>query len=157
VADAYRDAVALLARRPLTRHEVVTRLLAKGHDDDAIEAAVLRLAAEGVVDDAALARHWIASQAAPRGRGRDRAVATLAARGVDEAVAASAWSAAVAEDDLDPAELLSRAIRRRLGAPAAELPRPRLARVYNALLSEGFASDAIESALAPYGFQRDDP
>lgn len=157
MSDAYRDAVALLARRPLTRREVVARLLAKHHEAGAVEDAVERLAVAKAIDDAALARHWIATQAASRGRGRERVVATLVARGVDEAVAESAWSDAVADDTLDEAGVLARAVRRRLGAPGRAVPMPRLARVYNALLSEGFAGDELAAALAPYGFQRDDP
>ena len=71
-------------------------------------------------------------------------MASLVARGVDEAVAEAAWSAAVADDTLDEAEVLARAVRRRLGAAPRAVPMPKLARVYNALLSEGFASDELD-------------
>jgi regulatory protein len=157
MSDAYQDGVRLLSRRPLTRREVATRLLARGHGPGDVEAAVNRLAAEKAIDDDALARHWIGSQATARGRGRDRALAELAARGVDEAVAASAWSDAVADGAIDENDLVARAVRRRLGPPGGALKEARLARVYNALLSEGFDGVELERALAPYGFQRTDP
>ena len=157
MSDAYQDGVRLLSRRSLTRREVVLRLKERGHGDDEVEEAVARLAALSAIDDRALALHWIASQAAGRGRGRDRALAELAARGVDESVAASAWFQAVEDGAIDDDALVSRAVRRRLGAPPGRSDRGRLARVYNALLHEGFGQAQVEAALAPYGFERTDP
>ena len=157
MSDAYQDGVRLLSRRALTRREVVLRLQQRGHSEDDVEDAVLRLVGLSAIDDRALALHWIASQAAARGRGRSRALAELSARGVDEAVAASAWSEAVADEAIDDDALVSRAVRRRLGAPPGRANRGRLARVYNALLQEGFGQAQVEAALAPYGFERTDP
>jgi len=157
MTDAYQDGVRLLSRRSLTRREVVSRLKGRGHGDDEVEKAVSRLAAQSAIDDRALALHWIASQAAGRGRGKDRALAELVARGVDESVAASAWSEAVEDGAIDDDALVSRAVRRRLGAPPGRADMGRLARVYNALLHEGFQDAQLEAALAPYGFKRNDP
>jgi len=154
--DAYQDGVRLLARRSLSRREVALRLRARGHDDDVVEAAIERLVAASAIDDCALARHWIESQAARRGRGRARAVAELRARGVDEAVAVTAWSEAMEDGAIDGDAVLLRAVRRRLGATPRPAPRERLARVYNALLHEGFEDKEVEAALAPYGFERTD-
>ncbi len=156
MSDAYQDGVRLLGRRPLTRHEIVLRLKERGHDDLDVEAAVSRLAAQSAIDDRALARHWIASQAGPRGRGKQRALAELVARGVPAEVASSAWSLAVEEGEIDEGAILSRAVRRRLGAPPARAGMGRLARVYNALLHEGFGREQVEAALLPYGFERTD-
>ena len=157
MSDAYHDGVRLLSRRSLTRREVVLRLKERGHGDDEIEEAVSRLAGVSAIDDRALALHWISSQAAGRGRGRDRALAELAARGVEEAVAAAAWSQAVEDGAIDDDALVSRAVRRRLGAPPGRADRGRLVRVYNALLHEGFGQAQVEAALARYGFKRNDP
>jgi SOS response regulatory protein OraA/RecX len=157
VSDAYQDGVRLLARRALTRREVVSRLRERGHDDAEVEAAVTRLVAQAAIDDASLARQWVASHAAARGRGRERALAELQARGIDEAVASSAWSSAVDDGTIDADVVVRRAVRRRLGPPPGRAGRARLARVYNALLHEGFEPQPIEAALAPYGFERIDP
>jgi len=157
MSDAYQDGVRLLARRSLTRREVESRLRERGHGNDDVDDAVHRLVAIAAIDDLALARHWIESQAERRGRGRDRVVAELTARGVDEAVAAEAWSQAVDDGAIDGDAQLARAVRRRLGAVPAATGRARLARVYNALLYEGFGQAEVEAALAPYGFERTDP
>jgi regulatory protein len=157
MSDAYQDGVRMLSRRPLTRREVAVRLSQRGHGDDDVDEALSRLAAQSAIDDRALALHWIASQAAARGRGRERALAELAARGVDPAVAASAWSEAVEDGAIDDDALVARAVRRRLGAPPGRADEGRLARVYNALLHEGFGQAQVAAALAPYGFKRNDP
>jgi regulatory protein len=157
MSDAYQDGVRLLSRRSLTRREIVLRLKERGHGDEAVEAAVNRLAAASAIDDRALARHWIGSQAAARGRGRARAVAELVARGVPEAVASSAWAEAVDDGAIDEGATLARAVRRRLGPPPGRNDKGRLARVYNALLHEGFGHEQVEAALVPYGFERTDP
>jgi len=154
MSDAYRDGLRLLSRRALTRREVVSRLRARGHGEPDVDAAVSRLEAVSAIDDRALARHWIGSQAAARGRGRARAVAELEARGVESAVASSAWSEAVEDGAIDEDAALLHAVRRRLGAPSGGAGRGRLARVYNALLHEGFGQEQVEAALLPYGFER---
>jgi regulatory protein len=154
--DAYEDGVRLLSRRSLSRREVADRLRARGHGAEDVEDAVSRLVAASAIDDRALARHWIGSQAAARGRGRARALAELAARGVPESVASSAWDEAVEDGAIDEDASLARTVRRRLGAPPGRSDGRRLARVYNALLDEGFGREQVESALGPYGFERTD-
>jgi regulatory protein len=154
MADAHADAVRLLARRPLGRRELLERLVARGHAPSDADEAVVRLEAAGVVDDLALARHWIATHARSRGRGRDRTIAELRARGVDPETAARAWAEALADGEIDEIEGVRRAVRRRLGEPPGDPGSARLARVYNALLSEGFEPDDVASALVPYGFGR---
>jgi SOS response regulatory protein OraA/RecX len=157
MSDAYEDGVRLLSRRSLTRREIVERLSARGHGAEEIEAAVRRLTADSAIDDRTLARHWIGSQAVARGRGRARALAELASRGVPEAVASAAWAEAVEDGAIDEGAALARAVRRRLGLPPGRNGSGRLARVYNALLDEGFGREQVEAALVPYGFERTDP
>ena len=155
-SGALAAAERLLGRRALTRHELTERLGARGHGEADIAAALGRLEAAGIVDDARLARDWIARSAAAAGRGRERILATLAARGIDPALAAAAWARATEDGEIDEGARVARAVRRRLGAPGPITARGRLARVYNALLSEGFDPEAVASALAPYGFERAD-
>jgi SOS response regulatory protein OraA/RecX len=156
MSDPVQDGLRLLARRSLSRHEVVERLRRLGHADEAVEAAVSRLTSVSAIDDRALAINWIGSRAAARGRGKVRCLAELAARGVDHELAAAAWSQALGDGAIDEDDLLAVAVRRRLGAPPGRADRGRLARVYNALLAEGFGQEQLEAALTPYGFERTD-
>jgi regulatory protein len=155
MSDAYGDGVRLLARRALTRHEVIARLRARGHGAADIDTAVARLVSQSAIDDPAIARRWIETAAA-RGRGRERAIAELQARGIDEAIAQAAWSAATHDGAIDDASVLRRALRRRLGEPPGRAGSARLVRVYNALLHEGFEPHELDAAMAPYGFERTD-
>jgi regulatory protein len=152
--SAYDDAVKLLARRAYSRRAIEERLAAKGHERASVEEAISRLASSGALDDEEYARRFIAERG--RARGSERLLAELEARGVDPAVAASALAEARDEGERDDDDALGAAVRRRLGAPAGNADRGRLARVYNALLSEGFEPGRIASALVPYGFRRDD-
>ena len=155
MSDAFTAALALLARRAMTRREVEARLRARGHAEPDLKDAVARLAERGLLDDARLARDWIETHAALRGR--ERILGGLEARGLERCVAESAWDDAVAEGAVDAASAVARAARRRLGPPRAPVAKARLARVYNALLHEGFEPEAVETALEPYGFERTEP
>ena len=152
---AYDDAVRMLARRLLTRRELTAKLEAKGHEPAAIDEALARIGATYKIDDETVAADRVRARGVSRGRAR--VVGELASRGVDETAAASAWEEAVASGAVDPVASLARAVRRRLGPPPGGATRTRLARVYNALLAEGFDESAVEAALAPYGLERDDP
>jgi len=151
VDPAYDDAVKLLARRDMSRRALTERLAAKGHGTGAIDEALLRLTRGGALDDAAYARRFIVSRGAARGR--DRILAELASRGVAGEVAARAWADAAEGGARDDAAALAQAVRRRLGAPPGKADRARVARVYNALLSEGFEPASVASALVPYGLR----
>jgi SOS response regulatory protein OraA/RecX len=155
VASAFDDAVRLHSRRPLTRQELCAKLRARGHAEEAIADALARLADAYGADDASVALAFVTARG--RERGRDRVVGELVARGVPEEAASAAWSQARDEGAIDPEESLARAVRRRLGAPPGRARRARLARVYNALLSEGWGREPVEAALAPYGLERIDP
>ena len=152
---AFDDAVRLLARRLLTRRELSAKLEAKGYDAAAIVDALAQVALTYRIDDAAVASDRVRARGSSRGKAR--VVGELAARGVDETAAEAAWNDAVVSGAVDPAASLARAVVKRLGPPPGRASRARLARVYNALLSEGFPSSAVEAALAPYGLERDDP
>jgi regulatory protein len=154
VASAFDDAVRMMSRRPLTRHELSERLRTRGHDAEAIASALTHLETAYGVDDLKLARDWIASRG--RHRGRERVIAELAARGIPEDVSDAAWHDALAGGAIDEGDSLTAAVRRRLGAPPGNASRARLARVYNALLSEGFTRQSVEAALLPYGLERID-
>ena len=58
MGDAYR----LLGHRARSREELRRRLLAKEHDEHAVDEALERLAADGFLDDAAFARSYVADK-----------------------------------------------------------------------------------------------
>ncbi|HJQ98842.1 MAG TPA: regulatory protein RecX [Candidatus Polarisedimenticolaceae bacterium] len=152
--SAYDDAVKLLARRAYSRRAIVERLAAKGYAQDDVEDALGRLSSSGAIDDREYARRFVTERG--KARGRKRLLAELEAAGIEPGVASRALAEAAAEGERDDEGALLSAVRRKLGAPPGRADRGRLARVYNALLSEGFEPGRIASALVPYGFRGDD-
>jgi regulatory protein len=119
---AHRAAQRAIARRAHARFDLRRRLLQKQHPPGAVDAALDRLAAAGLLDDARFALDYAAAKAR-RGRGPARLARDLQAHGVDRRVAEEAVRAALAAEDIDPVEAI-RAIaekraRQLTGLPAA--------------------------------------
>lgn len=120
--DAFAHAVTLLASRERTREGLRAALLAKGHDEAEVEAALTRAAQLGYLDDAKVAQARARRDLA-RGRSRADVARRLATHGVDETVAAAATRAAAEEvghdDEASARALLAK--RRLTGVKAARL------------------------------------
>jgi len=145
--SAYRDALTLLARKPLTEVEVRDRLVARGHTGESVRVALARLSDAGYVDDLRLALHFICTRSCRLGHGPRRLIEQLRARGLHADQAWRAWSQAVDQGEVDPIEMLRAEIRRRLGSDGRIVDRRQYGRVYNALLRAGYEPDRIEVAL----------
>ncbi|HEX4602286.1 MAG TPA: RecX family transcriptional regulator, partial [Gemmatimonadales bacterium] len=86
LAGAERAALRALGRRGYARLDLWRRLVRREHSPQAVDAALTRLAARGLIDDAGFAAHYAALRAA-RGKGPARLVTELLRHGVDRAVA----------------------------------------------------------------------
>jgi regulatory protein len=139
--DAWEAAIALLAMRGYSTHDLQQRLRRRGYAAEAIAAAVTRLTAARYLDDAEYARAWARSRARRLSMGPARLARELRARGVSEEHIAAALAEVRAEDD--PRTLAEAAAARRLkglqGVPA-EAARRRLAAY---LARRGFSTDII--------------
>ena len=142
LADAYR----LLGHRARSRHELGRRLLQKGHDDEAVVAALERLVGDGLLDDAEFARCYVADKRGLGGWGSQRIRRGLGELGVDHNVIDAALGAAASAESED-AEL-ERAVTalRRRGAPQPPLDAARR-RAYQALLRRGYSSTVAYAAI----------
>ncbi len=78
---AYRTVLRALERRPLARADLGRRLLRRGLAAEAVENALARAERAGLLDDAAFARHYVATRT-ERGRGPARLARDLLALGV---------------------------------------------------------------------------
>ena len=129
-------AADLLSRRAWTRAELTRRLRRRGATEAIAADVVADLAARGYVDDAAFARHWVATRSA-RGYGAARLRAELRARGV----AAPLVEAAVAE--LGVPSVLARArsvAERRRPALRDVEPARAAARLRDHLMRRGYSA-----------------
>lgn len=148
-------AVRFLASRPRTSKELRDRLVRAGASGADAERAVGRLTDEGLLDDGATATTY-ATYGAGRGRGPRRVLADLARRGIPRDLAEEALARGTRSGAIDfEAALAQNAVRRvrRLGSHRDLRAK---ARVYNALLRDGFDADAVERALAIHFDPEDD-
>ncbi len=148
--SAYRQALVLLSRKPLTERELRRSLGDKGHREDAVNGAVERLLDCGILDDRKLALHYILARTERLGHGAERLMRELQERGVERAVAESAWREAAADHGLDQNALLRREAMRRIERCGGRLGAADYRRVYNALFRAGFDAHAIRSVIDEY-------
>lgn len=149
-------AVRLLARRPLSEHQLCRLLETQGHAAAAVESACCRLRQAGYLDDRRFAMDFIVTRAERLGHGPEKLVADLLRHGVGADVADSAMHLAIERGDVSPRELLRARIRRRLAGGSQQLQPRAYARMYNALRRAGFEEESIGRELEPYRARRED-
>ena len=136
-------ALALLAGRDFTRHELAERLGRRGYQPVLVESAVAALVAENLLREERFVGQFV-DQHSRRGRGPMRIRQDLRQRGVES----DAIDAAFKAGDVDWTESARAARRRRFGTalPADRRERAKQARF---LQYRGFSSDQIRAALGP--------
>lgn len=135
--SCYHKAIALLGRRAHFRRELEAKLRQRSYSEEEVESTLERLASEGLVDDAALAREWVSSRLRREPLGRRRLEMELGRKGVESDLVESALGELYPEDDEELAQEAGERWRGR-GDPAA------LARY---LERRGFSSRAIFAVL----------
>ena len=111
-ADAYR----LLGQRARSRHELGERLREKGYEAPFVDQTLDRLADDGLLDDSAFARAFVADKRRFGGWGDERIIRELSRFGVAAELARAALGPPDAEDQLQRA---ADALRKR-GTPSGD-------------------------------------
>jgi regulatory protein len=135
-------ALRLLGRRDYTAAELTRRLIERGHAPDEVEAALQRLAGEGLVDDRRVAAAFIRVASRVKGRGRIRIERDLLARGVAAGIVRDALAALPEDEDADAV----RRILARRGIPD-RITLAERRKLFRQLLRRGFPAEAISKAL----------
>jgi len=120
IEAACRAALRVLARRGHARLDLGRKLMKKQHPPEAVEAALRRLEARGLIDDRRFAEQYAAVRAA-RGRGPARLVQDLRAQGVDVRIAEESVRRALEEEGFTP-EIEARAVAARRARQLGDLP-----------------------------------
>jgi regulatory protein len=138
---AYIDGLKMLARRELSEQQVRQRLARKGHDADAIDAAVARLRDERALDDARVAEAIARTETSLKRRGklRVRSAKNLAKSATDAVF-----------DGVDDDALIEAALRKRLRQRDQIADAREFQRLYRFLVSQGFEHDRVIEALSKY-------
>jgi regulatory protein len=137
IEAAYRTALRCLELRSYARGDLGRRLQRKGHQRAAVEIALQRAAALGLLDDEVYARNYVQTRAA-RGRGPSRLTRDLLAMGVQRALIDRALAAEWPEGSDRSSMPLALATKR--AAQLGALPRQtRRRRVLAYLARRGFS------------------
>jgi regulatory protein len=144
-ASVLADAHRLLGHRARSRRELRDRLLAKGHAEQGVAATLDALRRDGLLDDAAFARSFVADKRRLSGWGAERIRRGLQALGVDGADIEAALGGPAEEGGAEELER-ALAVLRKLGPPRPPLEAARR-RAYQALLRRGFASGLAYAAV----------
>jgi len=143
--NPYLDGLKLLARRELSEQQVRQRLARKGHEPDAIDAAIARLRSERAIDDGRTAAAIARTESSVRGRGRLRVRMQIERAGIHPDTAKRAVAEAFDAESDDA--LLQAALAKRLkGRDQVEDDRE-FQRLYRYLLGQGFDADKVMAAL----------
>jgi regulatory protein len=146
VEAAWRAAVRALATRGRARGDLRRRLIQKQHPPRAVDEALARLDAQGLLDDRRFAVEYAARHAAG-GRGPARLVADLQRQGVDRAVADTAVGEALAEEGIDPDRTLRAVAARRASQLAALAPAVRKRRLLAYLARRGYRAAQVKELV----------
>lgn len=154
-------AAAFLAVRPRSVAETRRRLRHLGYRHDLVDSVVERLVQMGYLDDAAFARAWLESRDRARPRGEVALRRELALKGIDShvidaALGERAEAADATGADADAAGALRLLERREAALLREPDERKRRQKAYALLARNGFAPDAIQTALERWGTEPED-
>ncbi|HRF95643.1 MAG TPA: RecX family transcriptional regulator, partial [Aggregatilineales bacterium] len=99
VNKAYDHAVFFLGYRPRSTAEVRKNLVDKAYSDEAIEASIEKLVAQGYLDDEAFARYWVTNRSEFKPRGARALRSELRQKGIADAVISLVLEEQDAHDD----------------------------------------------------------
>ncbi len=116
--DPYVYGLTALGRRELTERQLRMRLVRRGCDAQAIDAAIARLTRERVLDDQRAALAFARTEARIKHRGPLRIQRTLETMGIERQMARSATDEGFEERPVD--EALEAALLRRARGPIAD-------------------------------------
>jgi regulatory protein len=146
IEAAHRAAQRAIARRAHARFDLRRRLLQKQHPPGAVDAALERLSAAGLLDDAQFAGDY-ATAKARRGRGPARLVRDLQTQGVDRRVAEEAVRRSLAEEGVDPGEAVRALAEKRARQLAGLPPHVKKRRLVAFLVRRGFGGAEIREVV----------
>jgi len=151
IEAAHRAGLRALVRRAHARHDLRRRLLQKQHPPPAVDEALARLEATGLLDDARFAIDYAAAKAR-RGRGPARLIGDLLAQGVERRVAENAVRTSLAAEGIDPAEAVRALAEKRARQLISLPPTVRKRRLTAFLLRRGFGGQEIRELVEALNF-----
>lgn len=145
--STYERALDMLEARSRGVVELRRLLIRKGEPETDVDAAIERLRASGLLDDANFARQLTRSKALGAGLSRRRIAQELGKRGVDRELSAEAIDHVFDEEGVDEAASIERVARKKLRMLTKVDDATRKRRLYGFLARRGYDSDDIQRVL----------
>ena len=145
--STYDRALDMLEARSRGVAELRRLLIKKGEPEAEVDAAIARLQAAGVLDDANFARQLTRSKAVGAGLSRRRIGQELAKRGVSREISDDAIETVFDEEGIDEAESIDRVARKKLRMLTKVDEPTRRRRLYAFLARRGYDNDDITKVL----------
>jgi regulatory protein len=143
----YSRSLDMLARAPRSARDLRRRLLLKGEPESDVDAAVERLVAAGLLDDAAYARAFVRSKISSKGFSRRRLQQELAKRGVARDVSDSAIAEVLEDEAVDEVATIERVARKKLRALRGLDDETQRRRLYAFLARRGYDVDDVRAVV----------
>jgi regulatory protein len=143
----------MLGRREHTRAQLRRKLLQRKYEPADVDRVLDDLIAAGFLDDARAAKTFTRHATHIKGQGRMRIARELAARGVDPDLVAQTLDAGIDPDE-EAGRLRAALERRARGRDLTD--RKESSKVWQALVRQGFAPDAVSKALRALGTREED-
>jgi regulatory protein len=145
--STYERALDMLEARARAVTELRRLLIKKGEPPDDVDAAIERLRASGLLDDANFARQLARSKALGGGHSRRRIQQELAKRGVARDVSDEAIARVFDEESIDEHASIERLARKKLRTLTGVDAAARKRRLYGFLARRGYDADDIAHVL----------
>jgi regulatory protein len=146
--STYERALDMLEARVRGVTELRRLLIRKGEPEAEVDAAIERLRASGLLDDANFARQLTRSKALGAGLSRRRIQQELARRGVPREISDDAVRTVFDEENVDEDASAERVARKKLRMLSGVDDATRRRRLYAFLARRGYDSDDIRRTLA---------
>lgn len=143
----YERALNMLSYRGRSVEELRRRLIDKGETPTRVDAVLVRLCANGLLDDASFAEARARAGLVGKGRSQRRIQDDLARRGVAPEVARAAIARVLADEQTNEGALAERAARKKLSLLSHLPSLERRRKVYAYLVRQGYTPDAIRRAM----------
>jgi regulatory protein len=145
--STYERALDMLEARARAVTELRRLLIKKGEPPDDVDAAIERLRASGLLDDANFARQLARSKALGGGHSRRRIQQELAKRGVARDVSDEAIERVFNEEGVDEYASIERVARKKLRTLIGVNSAARKRRLYAFLARRGYDADDIARVM----------
>lgn len=147
MASAYEYALNLLSARAYTARNIRRKLVQKKFDPAEVDAAMERLLASKLIDDARFAAEYARQKLVTGGLSARRVEHDLAKRGISRDVAHQSVGSVVEEESIDTFASAERVARKKMGSLAGLDPDVKRRRIFGFLARRGFDLDEIKRAV----------